>query len=96
MYRLELSFNALRFEGISGMPKSYLLIFNPLANSKDMTVWMPHMHLPNIPRHVGWGPSDIEALLHAVPVDSVDVVNPDDIQTPLSAASSPSGPNVIF
>jgi len=38
---------------------------------------MPHVHLANIPWHVGWRPRDLKALLKAMLVDSVDVVHSD-------------------
>src|SRR5262249_24726455 len=52
-------------------------ILNPLADSEDMPVRVPHVHLPNIPCHVGRRPSDLESLLNAALVDGVNIVYPD-------------------
>jgi hypothetical protein len=35
---------------------------------------MPHMHLAHVPGHVGWRPRDVEALLDASCVNSIDVI----------------------
>jgi hypothetical protein len=43
-----------------------LPLLNPLADPEDMPVRMSHVHLANVPRHVGWRPGDFEALLKAV------------------------------
>src|SRR5262249_22962493 len=42
-----------------------------------MPVRMPYMHLADTPCHVGRRPGDLQALLKAALVDSVDVVHPD-------------------
>ncbi len=56
-----------------------------------MPVRMPHVHLADIPWHIGRWERDVQPGGHALPVD---LVHDTDIQTPLSAVSSPSGPNV--
>src|SRR5688572_6448686 len=50
---------------------------NPAADSEDVSVWVPHVHLANIPRHVGRRPGDLETLIKAALVDGVDVIHPD-------------------
>src|SRR4026208_110643 len=50
---------------------------NPPADSEDVTVRVPHVHLPGIPRHVGGRPGDVKTLLETALVDGVDVVHPD-------------------
>src|SRR5262245_11455039 len=42
-----------------------------------MSVRMTHVHLPDVPRLVRRRVSDLDAALHAVLMDSVDVVHPD-------------------
>src|SRR5438270_11997303 len=42
-----------------------------------MSVRMPHVHLTYAPRLVGRRPGDLDSLLQAVPVDRVDVIDPD-------------------
>jgi hypothetical protein len=59
-----------------------------------MPVRVPHVHLADVPRHVGRWEGDVQPGGHALLVDLVHVVNHTDIQTPLSAVWSPSGPNV--
>jgi hypothetical protein len=45
------------------------------ADSENVAVRMAHVHLANIPRHVGGWPRDLETLLEAALVDRVDVVH---------------------
>jgi hypothetical protein len=47
------------------------------ADSEDVAVRMPDMHLPDVPRHIGWGPGDFEALIDAAAMDFVDIIDPD-------------------
>jgi hypothetical protein len=42
-----------------------------------MAVGVSHVHLANIPRHVGRRPDDFQILLHAMPMYGVDVFDPD-------------------
>jgi hypothetical protein len=74
-------FVAVRFSGFAyACPFSSgesLRLLNPTADSEDVSVWVPDVHLANIPRHVGWRPGDLKTLRKAPLVDSVDVVDPD-------------------
>src|SRR3954467_14956374 len=42
-----------------------------------MAVGVSHVYLANTPRHVGWGPDNLQAPFHAAPVYCVDVLHPD-------------------
>src|SRR5438132_8935638 len=50
---------------------------NSPADSEDVPVWVPHVHLANMPRHVGGRPGDFKTLLEAALVDGVHIVHPD-------------------
>ena len=50
---------------------------NSLADSKHVAIRMTNVHLADIPWHVGWRPCDIETLFNAMPVNSIDIVDPD-------------------
>src|SRR5262245_47631908 len=41
-----------------------------------MAVRMPHVHFPNVPRHVGRRPRNFESRCHALSVNGIDVVDP--------------------
>src|SRR4030095_14976334 len=60
-----------------------LFILNPLGDSEHMPVWVPHMHLANIPRHVGRRPSDLESVLNAAFVNGVNIADPNRHPHPL-------------
>src|SRR6266403_2695168 len=47
-----------------------------LADPKDMPVRMPHVHLADIPWHIGRWERDVQPGGHALHVDLVHVVNP--------------------
>src|SRR5688572_17557761 len=53
------------------------LLANPLADSEDMTIRMPHMHFANVPGHVGWRPGDVQTLVEATLVNDVHIFHPD-------------------
>ena len=51
-------------------------MLNPLADPKDMPVRMPHVHLADVPWHIGRWEGDVQPGGHALLVDLVHVVNP--------------------
>src|SRR5256885_1561030 len=54
-----------------------LFLLDPLTDAEHVSVRMPHVHLPHVPRHVGWRPCHFESLLQAVAMDAVDIGDPD-------------------
>jgi hypothetical protein len=42
-----------------------------------MPIRMAHVHFANVPGHVGRGPGDLKALLKAMLVDGINIVDPD-------------------
>jgi len=48
-----------------------------------VTVGVTHVHLANIPRHIGRRPGDVKTLLETVLMDGVDIVDPDRHPHPL-------------
>src|SRR5688572_30304705 len=53
------------------------LLFDPTTDAEDVPVRVPDVHLANVPGHVGWRPGDLQPFLEALPVDGVDIIDPD-------------------
>src|SRR5262245_13509409 len=56
--------------------KQNLLFLKASADSEDMPVRMPHVHLTNVPFHVRRRPGDVETLIQATLVNGVYIVHP--------------------
>src|SRR5262245_21843807 len=52
-------------------------LFESLADSENVAVRVPNVHLANVPWHVGRRPGDFDPLLEAVPVHILDIIHPD-------------------
>src|SRR5436190_20363868 len=53
-----------------------LLFLQSLSDAEHMAVGMSHVHFPHVPRHVRRRPGHLDALLHALFIDGIHVLNP--------------------
>src|SRR2546421_1273180 len=60
-----------------------LLFLQSLSDAEHMTVGMPHVHFPHVPRHVRGRPGYLDALLNALFMDGIHVLDPPAHPAPL-------------
>src|SRR3989442_7490010 len=53
-----------------------LLFLESLADAEHMAVGMSHVHFPHVPRHVFRRPGHLDALLNALFIDGIHVLDP--------------------
>src|SRR5262249_16908626 len=66
------------------------------GQSLVVSVRVPHVHLADVPNHVGQRPGDLQTLLETTLVEASTSSTQIDIHTPLSVDSLPPGPNVCL
>src|SRR5262249_25508623 len=59
------------------LPGDLLPFLVRLTDPEDVAIGVAQVHLPDTPRLVGRRHGDLESLLQAIPVDRIDVVDPD-------------------
>lgn len=53
-----------------------MVFFEPLADAEHVSVGVPYVHFPDVPRHVGRVKRDVEPCGCALPVDFINIVYP--------------------
>ena len=55
----------------------FVLVLESLTDPEHMSIRMTHVHLSDTPGHIGGWPRNLETLLEAVLMNSVNIFHPD-------------------
>lgn len=69
---------------------------NRLTETKDVSIWMPHVHFARIPWHVGGWLGDFQPFCQTALVNGIYVIHPIGHPYALGGGFVTSGPNVIM